>query len=139
MRLDEHLHQQFIQRLFPERDLLVPVLGAGTQFHAVQRALARQRLIQFFPSRQHAEDWICPQLFVIVNVFVAQRQTVDPLGEHFQNGVIDPRLVPPVQKHPASRGSRFRRLSVSRNRKAPLSELIVPPSNRATISREPHA
>ena len=25
VRLDEHLHQQFIHRLFPERDLLVPV------------------------------------------------------------------------------------------------------------------
>src|SRR5260370_22739394 len=45
----------------------------------------------------------------------------------------------PSKKHPASRGSRFRRWSVSRSRKAPLSELIVPPSNRATISREPHA
>src|SRR3982074_1061105 len=45
----------------------------------------------------------------------------------------------PSKKHPASRGSRFRRLSVSRNRNAPLSELILPPSNRAMISREPHA
>src|SRR5438093_6355424 len=45
----------------------------------------------------------------------------------------------PSKKHSASRGSRFRRLSVSRNRNAPLSELIVPPSNRATISRDPHA
>src|SRR5260370_13930578 len=44
----------------------------------------------------------------------------------------------PSKKPPASRGSRFKRLSVSRNSKAPLSELIVPPSNRATISREPH-
>src|ERR1039457_5130097 len=37
------------------------------------------------------------------------------------------------------RGSRFRRLSVWRSRNAPPSELIVPPSNRATISREPQA
>ena len=98
MRFDEHLHQQFIHRIFPERDLLVPVLGARAQFHPVQRALARQRLIQFFPSRQNAEDRIFPQLLVIVDVFVAQRQTVDPLREHLQNRVLDQLLIPPVQK-----------------------------------------
>src|SRR5580700_9970320 len=45
----------------------------------------------------------------------------------------------PSKTHTASRGSRFKRWSVSLSRKAPLSELIVPPSNRATISRDPHA
>src|SRR5277367_6426922 len=43
------------------------------------------------------------------------------------------------RKHSASRGSRFRRWSVWRSRKAPPSELIVPPSKRATTSRLPQA
>src|ERR1039457_2266283 len=44
----------------------------------------------------------------------------------------------PSRKHSASRGRRLSRLSVSRSSRAPPSELIVPPSKRATISREPH-
>src|SRR5260370_12320405 len=45
----------------------------------------------------------------------------------------------PSRKHSASRRSRFRRWSVWRSRTAPPSELIVPPSKRATISRFPQA
>ena len=41
--------------------------------------------------------------------------------------------------NPGDLGSRFRRLSVWRTRNAPPSELIVPPSNRATICRDPQA
>src|ERR1035441_9125200 len=44
----------------------------------------------------------------------------------------------PSRNHSASRGRRLSRLSVSRSSRAPPSELIVPPSKRATISREPH-
>src|ERR1017187_4877469 len=45
----------------------------------------------------------------------------------------------PSRKHSANRASRFRRLSVWRSRNAPPSELMVPPSKRATISRAPQA
>src|ERR1035441_5028035 len=45
----------------------------------------------------------------------------------------------PSRNHSASRGRRLSRLSVSRSSRAPPSELIVPPSKRATISREPHS
>ena len=86
--------EQFIDRLLPERDLLVAILRARSQFHPVQRALARQRFLQFLPARQDAEDRIFPQLLVIVDVFVSQRQTVDPLGQHLQNGVLDLLLIP---------------------------------------------
>ena len=79
MRLEEHLHQEFIDRLLPESYLLVSILRAGAQLHPVQRALARQRFLQFFPARQDAEDWVLPQLLVIIDVFVSQRQTVDSL------------------------------------------------------------
>src|ERR1700722_9666545 len=45
----------------------------------------------------------------------------------------------PSRKQSASRGSRCRRWSVWRSRNAPPSELILPPSKRATISRFPQA
>ena len=97
---------------------------------------ARQRLRQILLSRQNAEHRILPQLLVIVEVFVAQRQTVDPLREHLRIECFDQLLIPagPENTLPA-RGSRFSRLSVWRSRNAPPSELIVPPSKRATISR----
>ena len=98
MRFQEHLHQQFIDRLFPERDLLVAILDPGAQFHPVQRALARQRLFQFLPARQNAEDRILPQLLVIVEVFVAQRQAVDPLRQHLPNRMLHLLLIPAIQK-----------------------------------------
>ena len=98
VRFEKHFHQQFIQPVFPECDLLVPVLRTRAQLHPVQRALARQRFIQFLPSRQNAEDRILPQLLVIVEIFIAQRQTVDPLRDHLQNGVFDQILIPVVEK-----------------------------------------
>src|SRR5271157_2608017 len=45
----------------------------------------------------------------------------------------------PSRKHSARRLRIFKRWSVWRSRNAPPSELIVPPSNRATISRFPQA
>jgi hypothetical protein len=54
--------------------------------------------------------------------------------------MFDQSLIPAVEgKLRASRQIRFSRLSVWRSRKAPPSELIVPPSKRATISRFPVA
>ena len=100
VRLDEHLHQKFIQPSFPESDLLVPVLRACSQFHPIQRALARQRLVQFLPPCQNAEHRVVPQLVVIVEIFVSQRQTVDPLRDQLQDGVLDQVLVPSVEKTP---------------------------------------
>jgi hypothetical protein len=35
VRFQEYLYQQFVHRLFPESDLLVPVRGARAQFHSV--------------------------------------------------------------------------------------------------------
>src|ERR1017187_11005074 len=45
----------------------------------------------------------------------------------------------PSRKDSANLASIFRRLSVWRSRNAPPSELMVPPSKRATISRAPQA
>ena len=83
---------------------------------------------------------IVPQLLVIVDVFVAQRQTVDPLRQHLLNRVLDPLLVAGRRENtPPVAAADSDVCPVWRNSKAPPSELIVPPSKRATISRRPHA
>jgi hypothetical protein len=96
--LEEHVHHEFIHRLFPECDLLVAILYARAQFHAVQRALACQRLLQLFPSRKDAEHRIVAQLLMVVEILIAQRQTVDSLREHLLNRMLDLVLIPAVEK-----------------------------------------
>jgi hypothetical protein len=58
------------------------------QLHPVQRALARQ----------DAEDRIESQLFVIVDIFIAQLQAINPLREHLNNSVLDHVLISAVEK-----------------------------------------
>jgi hypothetical protein len=70
-------------------------------------------------------------LLVIVDVFVTQRQPIDSLREHLLNRVLDQILIPPVQKtlcQPRQQLQTFVGLT-------PPSELIAPPSKRATIPR----
>src|SRR3954453_22057978 len=38
------------------------------------------------------------QLLVIINVFVAERQTIDPLGQHLLNRMLNPLRSPSVEK-----------------------------------------
>ena len=98
MRFKEHLHQQLVNPRFPKRDLLIAILSSGPQFHPVQSALTRQRFFQLLPTSQDAEDRIVAQLFVIVDVFITKRQTVDSLGEHLLNGMFDLVLIPAIEK-----------------------------------------
>ena len=51
-----------------------------------------------FPSRKDAEHRIVSQLFVVVEILVAQRQTVDSLREHFQNRMLHLILIPAIEK-----------------------------------------
>ena len=98
MRFDEDLHQQFVYSVFPEGDLLISVAWASAHFHAVQSALSGQRRIQFLPTRQNAEDRIVPQLLVVVEVFVAESESIDSLRQHLGNGVLDQMWIPAVEK-----------------------------------------
>jgi hypothetical protein len=43
MGLQKHVYQQIVHAVAPVRDLLIARRNPGTQLHAVQRALARQR------------------------------------------------------------------------------------------------
>jgi hypothetical protein len=88
VRLDERRHEQVIHRRMIHRDLLIALRRADrprAQLQPIQRALARQRRRQLLRFRQHREERIVPQLLVIVQVLVAQRQSIDPLphqGRH---------------------------------------------------------
>src|SRR5258708_1893599 len=75
-----------------------PVFGILAGREEVDEPLARQRFIHFLPSCQNAENRVLPQLLVVVEILIAQRQTVDPLGEHLENRVLDLVLIPAVEK-----------------------------------------
>src|SRR5215204_6356673 len=98
VRLDKYTDQQLVYRSLPERDFLVPIRLPIAEFQPVQRALARQWFVQFFASSQHSKQRILSQLLVIVQVFIAERQSVDALGNHLQNRVLHPILFPSVEK-----------------------------------------
>jgi hypothetical protein len=95
MRLQEKFDQQRVN-LWPVTIDLVILRGVAPRcvFKTVQRALARQGFavgpqhrLQF--TGQHTERWILAQLVVIVEVFVAQHQTEDPLPNQRLDPVLD--------------------------------------------------
>lgn len=73
VRLDKHADQQLVDAVLPEGDLLVSILLASAEFQPVQRALACQRFVPFFPVGQDTEQRVVAQLLGIVQVFLAQR------------------------------------------------------------------
>src|SRR3954453_3397401 len=64
------------------------------------------------------------QLLVIINVFVAERQTIDPLGQHLLNRMLNPLRLPSVEKTAGE----------SRQQLQPLFSLSQ--KQRATIGRD---
>ena len=137
LRLNEYFHQPLVPRVFPEPDLFIAVFHPSPQFHPLPGAFAGQRRFQFLSSCQNTQPGIPAQLLVIVEIFLPQRQSIDALRELSCIVCSTGSWFRPSSKQPARRGSKFRRLSLCRSRIAPPSELIVPPSNRATISRLP--
>ena len=125
LRLHKHVHQQAVDRLAVAADLLVAVHAVGGAFQPLQRALAGQQ----------RQQRITAQLVVIVEVFVSQRQRIDPLRDQLPDLMLDAPGIAPVSKQAARRGSRLMRRSTSRNSRASPSELITPPSNRALTWR----
>ena len=63
--------------------------AAAGQLQPVQSALAGQRLTQFPLARQQSQQRIRTQLLVIVQIFVAQCQTIDALRQHLRQLVPD--------------------------------------------------
>ena len=67
---------------------------------SIERALASQRFAAIlpagtiFPSRilltdQHAQQRIVPELVMVVEVFISQRQSVNPLGDQVVDRMLD--------------------------------------------------
>ena len=78
VRFHKHVHQQAVHRCAVTADLLVAVHAAGRTLQPVQRRLAGQRLV------------------VIVEVFLPQRQRVDPLRDQLPDLVFDQLGIAPV-------------------------------------------
>ncbi len=70
----------------------------GASSRAVQRALAGQRRGQVTLARHYPQQRIVAQLFVVVQVFVAQRQTDHALRDHLPQRVLNQRRIPPVDE-----------------------------------------
>ena len=69
--------------------------GAGC-FWGVEAAFARQGRIELTLAAQQGHQRIRAQLLMIVQVLVAQRQSVDTLREHLAKLVLDQQRRPPV-------------------------------------------
>jgi len=110
--LYKKLDPEPVHRLLIECDLLVAFLfldhGLG-QLQTVQRALARQGFAPIPLARtglarrigllgQHRQQRIGAQLVVVVQVFVAQRQPINPLRHQFSNRVLHLLWDPMVSK-----------------------------------------
>jgi hypothetical protein len=78
--------------------LHVITTGAPNQFQPVQRALAGQRLLQIAPSAEQRQQRIAAQLLMVVEVFIAQRQSIDALRLHLRQRVLDQRARAAVGK-----------------------------------------
>jgi len=110
MRLKKQVHQQRIHRRFVHHDLLVARgrIGVGRgKLQSVERALARDRLAKILRAapagtgwirlaRKQGKERIVPQTVVVVDVFVSQRQPVDPLGDQLRDAVLHPVRLPMI-------------------------------------------
>ncbi len=91
------IRQQTVDRLGRVADLVIALAAAG-QLQPVQRALARQRLIQLPLAAEQSQQRIGAQLLVIVEVLVAQRQPVDALRQHLRQPVLDQQRRPAIDE-----------------------------------------
>ena len=86
VRVEEQIDQQRLDRRRIVADLVVARPLRPAQFQPVQRRLARQRrTVQTLRRKlagQHRQHRIVPQIIVVVQVLVAQRDTDNPLQHH---------------------------------------------------------
>ncbi len=74
-----------------------------------------------------------PELLVVVEILVSQRQRVDSLPDHLFYAALNPFLVPAIDETPAEpRQQVHLRVGFPQQQASP-SEPIVPPLNSATI------
>jgi len=98
-RAHPHPQQCLANGLWPRQNLAVTIRELGAQFEPVQGGRAGQReasifLLAMLPKRiefasRYGQQWIAPQLRVIIEIFVSQRQGLDALGEQFLHSMLD--------------------------------------------------
>src|SRR5207245_1561996 len=92
VRFQEDLDQQRVDSLGRVGDLVIALGERRTgrrELHPVQRALPRQRLGDLPLARQQSQQRVFAQLLVVIQVFVAQRQSVNPLRQHLVQLILD--------------------------------------------------
>ena len=112
VRLQEQIHQQTIQPFRLVDDLLIARTGIGLlrrQFQAIQSALPGARFPtvllpppigsgRFRLARQQGQQRVGPQLIVIVQILIAQRQADNPLRDQFAHRVLDSLRLPVIDE-----------------------------------------
>jgi hypothetical protein len=101
VRVEEQVHEQCLRRGGVVAD---PVIAAGfargRMLQTVQGALARQRGAARTPRRQlageHGQHWVVPQVVMVDQVLVAERDAEDTLADQRGDLMLDPRRVASV-------------------------------------------
>ena len=150
--LDVERGQQTIDRARVENDLFVAAGRAGLgrgQLQAVESALAGAGFaailgappllaFEILFAAEQSQQRVGAQLIVIVEILITERQPVDALGNQLAHAVFDLRGLTMVAEAggelPHDAGALF---ELAQQHAGPPSELIVPPSKRATTWRRP--
>jgi len=120
VRLDEEVAQQPVDGLGRVANLVIAPRAAG-QFQPVQLAFFGQWLVKLALSAQHRQQRIAAQLLVIVQVFVAERQSIDALRQHPGEWMRDQQRRAAIAKTAPSHPSRLILRSTARSSNEPPS------------------
>ena len=149
MGLHEQIEEHPVDGLLVHCDLLVAIVRSGlaaSQLEAVQGALAGQRLAAIGTAQalrtgrigladQGRQKRIAPQIVVVVEILVAQSQTVDPLADEIEDGVLDQISVAVIDKAVGELPQDARPLLDLSKQQAPSVGTEVPPSKLAITAR----
>jgi hypothetical protein len=120
-------------------DLVIGRRLVGSQFEPVERRFAGHRRAVLAVcdqlAGQHRHDRVVPQLVVIDDIFIAQRNAKDALADHCRHGVLDQLLRAAVAETPRKPIDQPDRLVRCPSNSPPASEVILPPSKAATTER----
>ncbi len=93
VRLQEQRHRQRLDRRRVVGDLVIARRVLSAQFQPVQRRLAGHRCAILAPgfklARQHRHQRVVPQLVVVVEIFVTERDAKDPLPDQRPDRMLD--------------------------------------------------
>ncbi len=141
------VHEEAVHSIRVDRDAPIAVLMdrfLKPPLQTVQRALACQGLAPVRPlasvsaqgiplADDRGQEWVSPELVVILEASIAQSQAEDSLAQQLLDRVLDLAGVAGVSE------AGGKALDDLRSNKAPPSEVMAPPSKAATTWRRPGA